>query len=90
MVTVTGTLNGEHVRAEVHGPHDVRGHTVLIGSAVRLINVGHQLESTPLLGGGIASFESERIAAATLAEVCDEGSVDVLGLDPSVPAGAVA
>ena len=38
MVTVTGTLNGEHVRAEVHGPHDVRGHTVLIGTAVRLIN----------------------------------------------------
>jgi hypothetical protein len=31
-----------------------------------------------------------RIAAATLAEVCDEGSVTVLGLDPSVPAGAVA
>ena len=90
MVTVTGTLNGEYVRAEVHGPHDVRGHTVLIGTAVRLINVGHQLESTPLLGGGIASFEGERIAAATLAEVCDPGTAEVLGLDLSVPPGAVA
>jgi hypothetical protein len=31
-----------------------------------------------------------RIAAATLAELCDEGTVEVLGLDPSVPPGADA
>ena len=87
MVTVTGTLNGEHVRAEVHGPHDVRGHTVLI--AVCLINHGHPVYAGILVGGGTASFEHERIAAATLAEVCDAGSATIDGLDPSVPVGAI-
>jgi hypothetical protein len=90
MVTVTGTLNGEHVRAEVHGPHDVRGHTLLISVAVRLINQGHPVYGGILVGGGLASFEHERIAAATLAYVCDEGTVVIEGFDPTVPVGAVA
>jgi hypothetical protein len=68
----------------------VRGHTVLISTAVRLIDHGHPVYGGILVGGGTASFEHERIAAATLAEACDEGTVTIVGLDPSVPVGAVA
>lgn len=59
-------------------------------SAVRLINQRAPVYGGILVGGGTASFEHERIAAATLAEVCDEGTVTIDGLDPSVPVGAVA
>jgi hypothetical protein len=90
MVTLTGTLLDRPVRAEVHGPHDVRGDSVLLQTAVTLINQRAPVYGGILVGGGIASFEHERIAAATLAEVCNPGSVTVLGLDPDVPVGAVA
>jgi hypothetical protein len=90
MVTVTGKLGGHDVCAEVHGPHDVRGDSALLGVAVLLINGRHRVYGTILTGGGTASFEHERIAVATLAEICDEGTVTIDGLDPSVPAGAVA
>jgi hypothetical protein len=74
----------------VHGPHDVRGDAVLVSTAVRLINGRHRVDGTILTGGGTASFEHERIAVATLAEACDEGTVTIDGLDPSVPVGVVA
>ena len=50
-----------------------RGDSDLIAVAIRLINARHPLESTPLLGGGVAGFTSERLALATLAEVLDPG-----------------
>ena len=90
MVTLTGKLLDRPVRAEVHRPHDVRGDSVLLASAVKLINQRARVYGGILVGGGTASFAHERIAAATLAEACDEGTVEVLGLDPSVPAGADA
>ena len=90
MVMVAGKLLDRPVRAEVHGPQDVRGDAVLLASAVRLINQRAPVYGGILVGGGLASFEHERIAAATLVEVCDEGTVVTEGLDPSVPVGAVA
>jgi hypothetical protein len=94
MVTFEAELLGRPVRVEVHGPHDLRGTShddaLLIGTAVRLINHGVPVYGGILLGGGIASFEDERIAVATLAEVCDDGTVSFDGLDLSVPDGAIA
>jgi hypothetical protein len=94
MVTLTAELSGRPVRVEVHGPHDVRGTShddaLLIGTAVRLINHRVPVYGGILVGGGIASFEHERIAIATLAEVCDDGTVSFDGLDLSVPVGADA
>ena len=94
MVTVTAKLADRPVRVEVHGPHDVRAadreSTMVIRVAVRLINQRARVYGGILLGGGMASFEDERIACATLAEVCDEGTVEVDGLDFFVPADADA
>jgi hypothetical protein len=90
MVTLTAKLLDRPVHAEVYGPHDVRGDSALIASAVKLINQRAPVYGGILIGGGLASFEHERIAAATLAEACDEGTVTIDGLDPSVPVGAVA
>ncbi len=90
MVTLTAKLLDRPVRAEVHGPHDVRGDSTLIASAVKLINQRAPVYGGILVGGGLASFEHERIAAATLAEVCDPGTATFSGLDFTVPVGAVA
>jgi hypothetical protein len=90
MVTLTAKLLDRPASAQVHGPQDVRGDAMLIATAGNLLNRGVQVEATPLLGGGRVSFEHERIAAATLAEVCDPGIVQVVGVDAPVPVGAVA
>jgi hypothetical protein len=68
----------------------VRGDSVLLATAALLINRSAPVYGGILIGGGMASFEHERIAAATLAEACDEGTVAIEGLDPSLPKGAVA
>ena len=73
MVTVTATIDGRAVRAEVHDPHDGRGDSRLVTVAAGLIRRGVTVHAGPVLGGR-AGFDDERIATAILLEVLDDGS----------------
>jgi len=88
MVTLTGTLNGRPVQAEIHGPHDISGGSDLVTVAAGLVRRGVTVHAGPTLGGGVASFEDERIALATLLEVMDRGG-QFTGYEPSAPQSAV-
>lgn len=89
MVTVTGTIDGRDVTAEIHGPHDVRGDATLLTVAASLVRRGHVVHAGPVLGGGVASFENDRIAVATLLEAVDAGSGQFDGLDMGAPDDAI-
>jgi hypothetical protein len=89
MVTVTGQLDGRQVRAGVHGPHDVRGDTDLVTAAAGLIRRKMLVHAGPVLGGGPASFEDDRIATATLIEVLDPGTGRFEGLELDAPKDAI-
>lgn len=90
MVTFAGKMDGRTVRAEVHGPHDVRGDSELVTAAAYFVRQRVPVQYGPPLGGGIASFEQPFIAIVTLAAVCDRGTAEFDGLDISVPDGADA
>lgn len=89
MVTVTGTINGRQVQAEVHGPDDVRGDSDLVTVAAGLVRRGTIVHAGPVLGGGPASFEDDRIATATLLEALDPGTGRFEGLDLTAPDQAI-
>jgi hypothetical protein len=63
-VIVTATIDGRAVRAEVRGPHGVRGDGQLVTVAAGLTRRGATVHTGPVLGGGPAGFDDDRIATA--------------------------
>jgi hypothetical protein len=85
-VTVTGTIDGRAVCAEVHGPHDVRGDSLLVTVAAGLIRRGVTVHAGAVLGGGPAGFDDDRIAPRPF-EVLDEASGRYQGIEPDARRG---
>jgi hypothetical protein len=77
------------VRAEVHGPHDVRGDSQPVTVAAGLIRRGVTVHAGPVLAGGPTVFDDDRIATAPCSSCSTSPPAGTRGLSRTPRRGVV-